>query len=190
MMSQVTGALANPSQRALSAVRSFQVQAQARWVATMPKTKTAVQMASLLGIVVIAYNYSLTTLLQLADLNTPLAYVSLVPLMSLMLAFMHAQPRQLEPAIHDRQTDYIIGIPLMVAALLVNRLLPSKLSAMFWVWRIDLLTLPFFVAGAVAVIFGVRVLWRQKLAVGFLFLAWPYPYSTVLLGVLNAFTTA
>jgi exosortase/archaeosortase family protein len=147
-------------------------------------------MAALLGIVVIAYNYSLTTLLQLADLNTPLAYVSLVPLISLMLAFMHAQPRYMEPAIHDRQTDYIIGIPLMVAALLVNRLLPSKLSAMFWVWRIDLLTLPFFVAGAVAVIFGVRVLWRQKLAVGFLLLAWPYPYTTVLLSVLNAFTSA
>jgi len=55
--------------RALSAARSLQVQAQARWVATMPKTKTAVQMASLLGIVVIAYNYSLTTLLQLADLK-------------------------------------------------------------------------------------------------------------------------
>ena len=78
----------------------------------------------------------------------------------------------------------------MVAALLVNRLLPSKLSAMFWVWRIDLLTLPFFVAGAVAVIFGVRVLWRQKVAVRFLLLAWPYPYTTVLLSVLNAFTSA
>ena len=45
----------------------------------------------ILGIVVVAYNYSLTTLLQLADLNTPLAYVSLVPLISLMLAFMYAR---------------------------------------------------------------------------------------------------
>jgi exosortase/archaeosortase family protein len=190
MMSQVTGVLTNPPQRAFSAVRSFQAQAQARWAATLPKTRTAVQMAALLGIIVVAYNYSLTTLLQLADLNTPLAYVSLVPLISLMLAYMHAKPRQAEPAIHDRQTDYIIGVPLMVAAYLVNRLLPSKLSAMFWVWRIDLLTLPFFVAGAVAVIFGVRVLWRQKVAVGFLLLAWPYPYTTVLLSVLNAFTSA
>jgi exosortase/archaeosortase family protein len=190
MMSQVTGAFTHPPQRAVVAARKVQVHAQARWVAALPKTKTAVQMASLLGIVVIAYNYSLSTLLQLADLNTPLAYVSLVPLISLMLAFMHSQPRQPEPSIHDRQTDYIIGVPLMVAALLVNRLLPAKLSAMFWVWRIDLLTLPFFVAGAVAVIFGVRVLWRQKVAVGFLFLAWPYPYSTVLLSVLNAFTSA
>ncbi len=61
---------------------------------------------------------------------------------------------------------------------------------MFWVWRIDLLTLPVFVAGAVAIIFGVRVLWRQKLAIGYLFLGWPYPYSSVLLRVLDAFTTA
>jgi exosortase/archaeosortase family protein len=190
MMSQVTGVFTNPPQRAFTAVRSLQATAQARWAATLPKTRTAVQMAALLGIIVVAYNYSLTTLLQLADLNTPLAYVSLVPLISLMLAYMHAKPRQAEPAIHDRQTDYIIGIPLMVAAYLVNRLLPSKLSAMFWVWRIDLLTLPFFVAGAVAVIFGVRVLWRQKVAVGFLLLAWPYPYTTVLLSVLNAFTSA
>ena len=50
--------------------------------------------------------------------------------------------------------------------------------------------MPFFVAGAVAVIFGVRVLWRQKVAVAFLLLAWPYPYTSVLLGLLNGFTNA
>ena len=147
-------------------------------------------MGALLAVTVIAYNYSLSTLLQLADLNSPLAYVSLVPIVALILAAVNSRPSQPEPAIHDRQTDYIIGVPLMVGALCADLFLPSKLSAMFWVWRIDLLTLPFFVAGAVAVIFGVRVLWRQKVAVAFLLLAWPYPYTSVLLGVLNAFTTA
>jgi exosortase/archaeosortase family protein len=190
MMSEVTSIIANQPRLALSSFRKVRSQAQSVWIEALPKTRTTVQMASLIGIVVIAYNYSLITLLQLADLNTPLAYVSLVPLISLILAALHSQPKQAEPSIHDRQTDYIIGIPLMVAALLVNRLLPTKLSAMFWVWRIDLLTLPFFVAGAVAVIFGVRILWRQKVAVGFLILAWPYPYTTVLLSVLNAFTSA
>ena len=190
MMSEVTSIIANQPRLALSSFRKVRSQAQSTWIEALPKTRTTVQMASLIGIVVIAYNYSLVTLLQLADLNTPLAYVSLVPLISLILAALHSQPKQAEPSIHDRQTDYIIGIPLMVAALLVNRLLPTKLSAMFWVWRIDLLTLPFFVAGAVAVIFGVRILWRQKVAVGFLILAWPYPYTTVLLSVLNAFTSA
>ena len=160
------------------------------WSDAPPRVRTIVQMTALLGAVVVAYNYSLTTLWQLAGLNTPLAYVGLVPLISLALAAVHSQPVRPEPEIHDRQTDYIVGIPLMGAALAVNYLLPAKLSAMFWVWRIDLLTLPFFVAGAVAVIFGLRVLWRQKLAVGFLFLAWPYPYTSVLLRLLNAFTSA
>jgi exosortase/archaeosortase family protein len=189
-MSLVTTTFTRQQRQISSRVRRLQARAQSIWVNTVPRTQTSVQMAALLGVVVIAYSYSLTTLLQLADLNTPLAYVSLVPLISLILAAVHSQPARPEPSIHDRQTDYIIGIPLMGAALLINFLLPSKLSAMFWVWRIDLLTLPFFVAGAVAVIFGVRVLWRQKLAVGFLFLAWPYPYTTVLLGVLDFFTSA
>ncbi|MGO8825898.1 MAG: exosortase/archaeosortase family protein [Acidimicrobiales bacterium] len=173
-----------------SKVRKLRDQARLVWSDAQPRTRTAVQMGALLAVTIIAYSYSLITLLQLADLNSPLAYVSLVPIVALILAGVNSRPSQPEPAIHDRQTDYIVGLPLMVGALCANMFLPSKLSAMFWVWRIDLLTLPFFVAGAVAVIFGVRVLWRQKVAVAFLLLAWPYPYTSVLLGVLNAFTTA
>ena len=37
-------------------------------------------MGALLAVTIIAYSYSLTTLLQLADLNSPLAYVSFVPI--------------------------------------------------------------------------------------------------------------
>ncbi len=173
-----------------TALARTRASAQARWLDASPRTRTTIQMVVLIGVVVVAYNYSLTTLWQLAGLDTPLAYVSLVPLISLALAAVHARPIKPEPEIHDRQTDYIVGVPLMAAALFVNYLLPFKLSALFWVWRIDLLTLPFFVAGAVAVIFGLRVLWRQKLAIAFLFLAWPYPYTSVLLRLLNGFTSA
>jgi exosortase/archaeosortase family protein len=190
MMAQVVTTITARPQQLSAMVRNLRVQARTVWSDAMPRTRTAVQMGALIAVVVIAYSYSLFTLLQLADLNTPLAYVSLVPVISLLLAAVYNRPRRPEPSIHDRQTDYIIGVPLMAAALCVNLFLPAKLSAMFWVWRIDLLTLPFFVAGAVAVIFGVRVLWRQKVAVAFLLLAWPYPYTSVLLGVLNAFTSA
>jgi exosortase/archaeosortase family protein len=190
MMAQVITTVTAGPARVPATVRTWRDQARTAWSDATPLTRAAVQMGALIGVVVIAYSYSLITLFQLADLNTPLAYVSLVPVISLILAAVYRRPRKPEPAIHDRQTDYIIGIPLMAGALCVNLFLPSKLSAMFWVWRIDLLTLPFFVAGAVAVIFGVRVLWRQKVAVAFLLLAWPYPYTSVLLGVLNAFTSA
>ena len=165
-------------------------EAQERWRLASPTVRTTIQVLVLLGVVALAYNYSLSTLLENAGLETPLAYVSLVPAIALALAAIRAKPLQSELAIHDRQLDYIVGLPLIGVALAANLLLPDRLSAMFWVWRIDLLTLPVFVAGAVAIIFGVRVLWRQKLAVGYLFLGWPYPYSSVLLRVLDAFTTA
>ena len=177
----------SPSSR-LSSVRTWRENWHRRWTDAPQKTRTFVQVGVLLLSVLVAYNYSLSTLLQTADQQTPLAYISLVPAIALALAAIRARPIKPEPPIHDRPVDYTIGIPLIVAAVAMNELLPARMSTMFWVYRIDLLTLPIFVAGAVAIIFGSRVLWRQRLAVLFLFLAWPYPYQKVLLGILNVFT--
>jgi exosortase/archaeosortase family protein len=173
-----------------SVITKWRQDAQNLWHHAPARHRTIVQLAVLLVVVAVAYNYSLSTLLENAGLETPLAYVSLVPAIALALAAIRARPLHAEPDIHDRQLDYIVGLPLVGGALAANLMLPGRLSAMFWVWRIDLLTLPFFVAGSVAIIFGVRVLWRQKLAVGYLFLAWPYPYSSLLLRVLDGFTSA
>ena len=122
------------------------------------------------------------------ELETPLAYVSLVPLITLGLVLIRSKPTRPEPAIHDRQVDYIVGIPFIAVALAMNLLLPGRLSAMFWVWRLDLLSLPVFVAGVISIVFGVRVFWRQKLAIAYLLLAWPLPYTVLLLRLLNSFT--
>jgi exosortase/archaeosortase family protein len=163
-------------------------QCQQWWSELPSRTRTTIQWAALIVSVIVAYSYSLTTLVQTAGLETPLAYVSLVPLIALGLAAVRARPTRPEPAIHDRQVDYIVGVPLIILAMAINLWLPGKLSAMFWVWRLDLFSLPFFVAGAVSIIFGTRILWRQKLAICYLFLAWPLPYTILLLRVLNAFT--
>lgn len=173
----------------VSDIKGWQEKWRRRWTDASQTTRTRIQVAALLGSVLIAYSYSLTTLLQTADQQTPLAYISLVPAIALALAAVRARPLKPEPPIHDRQVDYTIGIPLVVTAVAINELLPARMSAMFWVYRVDLFSLPIFVAGAVAIIFGCRVLWRQKLAIAFLFLAWPYPYEKYLLGVLNGFTT-
>src|SRR5207302_2201934 len=66
--------------------------------------------------------------------------------------------------------------------------LPARLSTVFCVWRIDLLSLPLFAAGTVALVFGVRALWRMRAAIAFLLLAWPLPYTTVLDRWLAGFT--
>ena len=161
---------------------------QARWTDASQTSRTWVQLGVLLGAILIAYNYSLSTLFQTLSQQTPLAYISLVPAFAVALAAVHSRPLKPEPPIHDRQVDYTIGIPLILAATAINELLPGRLSALFWFYRVDLFSLPIFVAGAVAILFGCRVLWRQKFAIAFLFLAWPYPYQKYLLGVLNAFT--
>ena len=171
-----------------SAMRAWQDEWRRRWTDASQTTRTQIQLGVLLGAVLIAYNYSFSTLVQTANQQTPLAYISLVPAIALALAAVRSRPLKPEPPIHDRQVDYTIGIPLILAAVAINEILPARMSALFWVYRVDLFSLPIFVAGAVAIIFGCRVLWRQKLAIAFLFLAWPYPYQKYLLGVLNAFT--
>jgi exosortase/archaeosortase family protein len=173
----------------LNLVRDWTDDAQERWAATASVTQQWVKVGVLVVATLAAYHYSLESLLQTLGFDTPLAYIGLVPVIAGALAYAMRKPVRPEPQIYDRQLDYIIGVPLIAIALCVNELLPSQQSVLFWVRRMDLISLPFFVAGAVTLLFGTRVLWRQKLAICYLFLAWPWPYTTILLGTLNGFTS-
>ncbi len=144
--------------------------------------------AVLLTLVGVAYHYSLETLARSLTTQTPLAYLGLVPVFALFLAAALVRPAIDEPSIHDRQIDYIIGVPLLVAAVAFNVIMPVRLSTMFWLWRLDVVSLPLFTAGATALLFGTRALWRLKIPVLFLILAWPLPYTSFLVNWLNAFT--
>jgi len=144
--------------------------------------------AIFVAVVIVAYHYSLSTLFRTLQSDTPLAYLGLVPIIALGLAAVRARPKAGEPAIHDREVDYIVGIPLLLASLAIDILMPVRLSSFFWLWRIDLLAFPLFVAGTIALLFGVRTLWRGRLPIAFLFLAWPLPYTTFLNHGLQSFT--
>jgi len=143
-----------------------------------------------LALVIGAFHYSLATLLRTLKAQTPLAYLGLVPIIAVLLAAVAVRPEPHEPSIHDRQVDFIIGTPMMVAALAFDIFMPVRMSTLFWLYRMDLLALPLFVAGTVCVIFGVRTLWRLKIPVAFLILAWPLPYTTFLVRWLSAFTSS
>ena len=153
-----------------------------------PQFASRVKLTAVLLAVAAAYHYSLLTLIRSLQLETPLAYLGLVPFMALGLATLRAKPADGEPDIHDRQIDYIVGVPLLGAAIAVITVMPARMSTLFWVWRIDLLSLPLFVAGAVAIVFGVRTMWRVRLGIGFLLLAWPLPYTLFLTRWLDGFT--
>jgi exosortase/archaeosortase family protein len=144
--------------------------------------------AAIIGLVLIAYNYSLLTLARGLGLQTPLAYLALVPLIAVGLAVarLRLEPRQLP--IHDRQVDWIVGLGLLGVASAVLILVPDPTTSTFWLQRLDLLTLPLFVGGLIALLFGVRRMWSMKGPLAFLLLAWPVPYNLFLASASGWFT--
>src|SRR5262245_16904832 len=68
-----------------------------------------------IALVVVAYHTSLRTLLDGLSLDTPLAHLALVPVISLLLA-LAARAQPAGPDIHDRQLDWIVGLPLIATA--------------------------------------------------------------------------
>ncbi len=138
--------------------------------------------------IVVAYRYSLQTLVQEMGQESPLAYLGLIPFIALLLAVALARPQAGEPDIHDRYLDYIVGVPLITLALLLLLFAPAAVPSVYWLHRVDLLSLPLFVAGAISLAFGMRALVRIRAAVAFLLLAWPWPYIVFLDRELNWFT--
>ena len=144
--------------------------------------------AVIIALVVLAYHYSLLTLARGLTLQTPLAYLALVPIIALGLA---AARIRLEPPglpIHDRQLDWIVGLILLGATAGLLILLPNSTSSGFWLSRLDLLTLPVFVSGLIVLFFGIRRAWSLRFPILFLFMAWPVPYSLFLAGATEGFT--
>jgi exosortase/archaeosortase family protein len=133
-----------------------------------------------LALIVLVYQHSLATLMWGLTLQTPLAYLGAVPLIALALAAARGRPPPHEPTFHDRELDWILAVPLLGIAAAVLLLLPAQLSVQYWQWRVDLLSLPFFCTGVVILLFGVRAAWRVRLALLFLFVAWPLPWLVVL----------
>jgi len=85
-----------------------------------------------------------------------------------------------ETPIHDRQLDWIVGLGFLGAAGMILILAPQPSDSGFWLRRVDLLSLPLYVAGLTSILFGVRRLWAIRYAILFLLLAWPIPFAWLL----------
>jgi exosortase/archaeosortase family protein len=141
------------------------------------------------AMVVVAFHHSLITLVDSLGVDSPLAYLGLVPFVGLGLALALGRPRAADLAVNDRYLDLILGVPLLAFPLIMLAVMPGRLQTLFWLWRIDLLLLPLFAAGVVVLLFGTRVLLRAKPGVLFLFIAWPAPFQYVLQRWLDPFTS-
>jgi hypothetical protein len=95
--------------------------------------------------------------------QTPSAYALAALLGGTLLLLYRAQPRRHEPDIHDRQVDYLVGLPLLGVAAFVLTAMPARFGERFWAAHADLLIVPVVIAGATALVFGTRALWRVRL---------------------------
>jgi hypothetical protein len=134
----------------------------------VPRSAIVLRAALLAVLLAVAYRYSWLTLVR--SPTGSLVGGAVAVLLAAAICVRGRDPG--EPAIHDRYTDFIVGVPLLAGALAIVLLLPTYLSLFFWFWRLDLLSIPLFVAGAIALLFGVRAFWRWRLVMAALFLIW------------------
>jgi dolichol-phosphate mannosyltransferase len=121
----------------------------------------------------VAYFYSLRTLVGAWSPTGATTVCCIVPLLALALLTCVVVPAEPEPSIHDRDVDYLLGLGLLSLALFVLWSFRRHLGVAFWVYRVDLLSLPIFAAGVIAILFGTRAMWRLRTPLLFLLLAWP-----------------
>lgn len=135
--------------------------------------------AGLLALLVtVAYWLSLGSLWRDLTGQTPLAFIGLAPILAFGLLLAGLRRREALP--FPGRADLVIGLVLILLAGLIVLLGPSFAAIYFWTARLDVASLPLFVAGALLLLFGWRVLFVARGALVLLLLAWPLPYLVLL----------
>ena len=101
-----------------------------------------------------------STWLQLIDeirAGTTGGYVLIVPPLVAIVAIGITRQRRNELPIHDRQTDIITAVLLLLIALAIKGLLMPRYATNYQVMHLDVLAAWVFVCGACVAMFGLRV---------------------------------
>ncbi len=138
---------------------------------------------------VIAYHFTLASLFDFLRLETPLAYLPLLPIFCIGIAVVTANRyKNAKKPIMDRQIDFLVGVPLVIIALLLITLAPVIASTYYWTDRADVVSMALFAAGATIIAYGITWFWRLKASFIFLLLMWPALYLHLMAGVMQSFS--
>ncbi len=125
---------------------------------------SACRVVAAVGLLALFYWQTLRTLVGDWSPSDAATGSGLVPILAVPLFLRFARPNEREPATRDR-VDHALGLTLLVVALFI------------WTFQrhadLALLSLPVFVAGVVVTLFGTTALWRLRIPLLFLLLAWP-----------------
>ena len=147
-----------------------------------------IRLAAVICGVALAYSFSLRSLLDGWQYETPLAHLALVPILAGVLLFAARGRYPHIDWLRLGRVDVAVALLLFFAAFALLGVGPAIWSTYFWASRLDLLTLPLFVAAALVLLFGTRSLASFWFPLGFLLLAWPLPYLVFVEQTLTLFT--
>ena len=136
----------------------------------------------------IGYHFTIDRLVDYLRLDTPLAYLPLLPGFSVWLAASAGRRHSGRPASRELGMDLLLGLPMVIVAVLMITALPVVWSTFYWTDRPDVLSLAFFITGAFVLAYGTTWVWRRRAAFVFLVLMWPALYLHLMAGVLQHFT--
>lgn len=139
---------------------------------------------------VVIYHLTLGSFADYLRLETPLAYLPLLPLFALGLAWLTVRRHRNAPAVRDRHIDLLVGVPIVLVAVALITFVPALASTYYWTNRPDVLSMAFFVAGAIVLCYGLSWAWRLRAPLAFLLLMWPALYLHVIAGLMQSFTDA
>ena len=117
------------------------------------------------GLLALCYWHTLRTLVGGWSPSDAATGSAVVPILAVPLFLRFARPTERKPPTRDRHVDHALGLTLLALALFI------------WTFQrhadLAVLSLPVFVAGVVVMLFGTPAMWRLRIPLLFLLLAWP-----------------
>ena len=154
------------------------------WMAGHPRSGRVLRWLLIAAATVLAFHESLRVLIVNSLHAGVNGYTWVIPAAGLMAAYGLSGRAPGRPAIHDRQTDVIVGVMGLTLALMMQGVLVPRYDDFFALLRLDLQALLVFVASAGVLLFGLRAVTRYWSVWLLMALALPLPYhlTVILLG--------
>lgn len=134
--------------------------------------------AAVAGTTLVAFGHSYADLSPLLASESPESLLLLMPFAAAFVLW-----RGLRDSGRDGDevsVNFFLAVPLLIVLLSLLLWFPARLSYFYWVYRLDLLAVPLYVAIAVLVLFGATALWRARWSIVLLLLGWPPVLDSVL----------
>ncbi len=157
---------------------------------TRTPARVAVRLLAIAGLAVFAYWDSFRAILTEITANTLLSYAPAAAVLCLVAAIGVSLRHEEERPIYDRDTDFIVGIIVLIMAIAFQGLLNLRFPAGYLITHIDVLSLLLFLFGGCVLLFGLRPTLRYRWVWLLSLSLFPLPYRILVLALGNTRVTA